>query len=677
MVAFCLAVIAISRRSIRWAALALPLLIANFYHVDSFFLVTPWLIVPLASSPWQNRLWHVASLVMLSVVLGPLLLVKGTLAVPIVVSIGAAALVVSQRSWIEAAILPCATLASLLVAWLANGQHLTDLLYYLWRESYVAGGYINAMSLFGNSNEIWIYLTGAAVLLIGQIFPRRGPVAPTIIGAVILFVAFKAGFVRHDGHAMIAASTLLLLGFLLFLYRGSIGAGAGLLGSLVAWLLIGAHHWPVDPISIWSRMTGAISNNLNAIRIAEGDPDAFRRRFEAAKAKIAAATALPPTNGVVDLYPNSQALLLASNRDYYPRPVMQSYSAYTPERTFLNANHLEGPHAPKTVFFAIEPIDGRYPTLDDGPSWPALLGQYQFRSFAQAYAVLDRVEGASASTIDPIIVSETPRFGDGVLVPQDTPFVWAKMQFNPTLLGRFASIVFKMPLLQMDVTTANGQTTTFRLVPGVANAGFLLSPAVTTAHDFVALRSTATDVLAGQRVSSIRLHEDDGLGLWGQTFTVQFAPLRIPADPAVDGVVLGQLEDGPPVSKLPVSGECTIDMVGGTRATDAPITLTGKTVAVTGWGLGSPASERRDGGNLKLALTLDNGQTVYAGAKRQARPDVDDHFHLTTPSHAGFTAQVNLTAVKAVATLRIVQDGPEGQSACGKTVNIIRPTVLK
>lgn len=672
LVAFCLGVIAISRRPLRWLTLALPLLLANLMLTDSLFLVMPWIIVPLATLSWRNQRWHSAALVALAIVFAPLLLVKGTFAIPIAVSIGAASLLIVRQRWGVALALPCAAAASVVLAWLATGQHLLDLPYFLIRESYVARGYTNAMSIFGDPSEIWIFIVGAVLLLMSQVAPRRTPSMMLLTSAAVLFVAFKAGFVRHDGHANIAGGTLALLGLLLFLYRGTLAAGAGLLVSLAVGLLIFSHYWPVDPETSWARVSGGISGNLAAIETALRDPNAFRRSFEASKAQIAATAALPPTIGTVDLYPNDQEFLLASNREYYPRPVMQSYSAYTPELAFLNADHLEGPHAPQTAFFSIEPIDERYPALEDGPSWPALLGQYRFRSYAQAYAVLDRVPGASASNIGPTIVSGTPRFGDNVTVPQDTPFVWAKIQFRPTLLGRLALALFKMPLLQMDVTTADGQTKTFRVVPGMASAGFLLSPTVSTAHDFVALRSTATDALASQRVMAVRLHEDGAFGLWGSGFGIQFAALHIPTDPAVDNAVLGHLDAGPSAADLPESGECTIDTVGSAPITPDPIAMKGRTVTVTGWGYTSPAAQGQDGGNLRIALTPEGGATVYAKADRMARPDVDAYFNLSKPTRAGFTAQVNLSGIEGAATLRVVQDTPVGTAICGPVITIDR-----
>ena len=669
---FCSSAVAISRPRVRWVALALPVILANLLLSDPFFLVAPWLLVALAANPMQNRFWYVTSLSVLSAVLGPLLLVKGSFTVPLIISVGAAAFIVSRRNWAQAVALPCAALVSIVGVWIATGQKLFDLLFYLRRSAYVASGYTNAMSVFGDSSEIWAYLTGAVVLVASLVVPRRAPLMTLLTAIVILFVAFKAGFVRHDGHSNIAGGTLALLGLLLFLSQGTLAAGVGLFASLSSWILIAGNYWPIDPASNWSRMVSVLNDNVAAIRAAEVDPGAFRRSFEAAKAEIAVLSALPETKGIVDLYPNAQAVLLASNREYYPRPVMQSYSAYTPELAFLNAEHLEGARAPQTVFFSIDPIDTRYPAMEDGLSWPALLGHYRFRSYAHVYAVLDRVPSASAGTVDPPTVSGTPRFGDTLTVPQNASFIWSKMQFHPTLLGRIISALFKLPLINMDVTTEDGQTKTFRVVPGMAGAGFLLSPEVSTAHDFVALRSTATDALAKQRVTTIKLHVNDSLGLWGKSFSVQFAPLRIPIDPAVDEVVLGRLDDGPQVDDLPAAGECTIDAVGSSPVTLSPIAVTGRTVMVTGWGFVSAATEGRDGGDLRLAVTPLGGATVYAKAERQPRPDVDIYFHLSKPTSAGFVSQVNLSAIDGPATLRVVQETSSGLAVCGPIVEINR-----
>src|SRR5262249_8899468 len=82
---------------------------------------------------------------------------------------------------------------------------------------------------------------------------------------------------------------------------------------------------------------------------------------------------LPTPRGTVDLYPSALGYVVANGWSYAGRPVFQSYSAYTGALAELNASHLRGADAPDTIFFGVQPIDGRFPSLDDSLSWPELL----------------------------------------------------------------------------------------------------------------------------------------------------------------------------------------------------------------------------------------------------------------------------------------------------------------
>ncbi|MCW6511417.1 hypothetical protein [Lichenifustis flavocetrariae] len=667
---FCLCAIVITRPRFRLLVLLLPFIFSNFTLVDAFFLTLPWLVVPMAEGSRGGERWRSVAVLALSVVLGPLLLVKGTMMIPLVGSIGAASLVIARRSLVEALAVPCAAIASVIAVWLTVGQHLSDLPAYLRGVFAIATGYTDAMSDRGNSREIYVYIAASVALIVAQIVPRRAPIMPTLAAALILFVAFKAGFVRHDGHAVIASSTLLLVSFLLFLYSADLARGAGFVVGVAGWAFISAHYFPVNPAAQLANAVEELRRASSAVAATIADPDAYRRSFEERKARIAADVALPPTTGTVDLYSNSQSAVLASDRDYDPRPIFQSYSAYTPRLAQLNADHLTGPQAPQTIFFAHEPIDNRYPALEDGPSWPALLGQYRFRSFAKGYAVLDRINGASPASIGAVMTSGSFAFGKPVQVPLTAPFVWATMTFHPTLLGSLASILYKLPPLTMSVTTTDGQTKDYRLIAGMASAGFLMSPSVTSVANFVALRSTSADPLAMNRVTSISVRQGSGFGSWGSNFELRLAPLLVQPDAGVDEVALGHLDPGTPSGDLPTAGDCVIDFVGNKRVDGAPITITGSTATASGWGLVSSA-KGQDGGRLRVSMTPEGGPTFYSPADRLARPDVDAYFKLQHPTKAGFVSQLNLQALKGAITLRVVQDSQDGAAACGKPVIVL------
>jgi hypothetical protein len=86
-------------------------------------------------------------------------------------------------------------------------------------------------------------------------------------------------------------------------------------------------------------------------------------------------TALPnlEISGSVDVYPLSQTVALAPSLTCRPRPIFQSYSAYTPKLAEMNAAYLRSNRAADHILFDVWTIDGRFAAQDDSLSWPELL----------------------------------------------------------------------------------------------------------------------------------------------------------------------------------------------------------------------------------------------------------------------------------------------------------------
>jgi len=95
----------------------------------------------------------------------------------------------------------------------------------------------------------------------------------------------------------------------------------------------------------------------------------FRHRFDAA----ASAARLPDEvrraigDSHVDLIGYSQGLLHLNGFEHRTRPVIQSYSAYTPFLAERNRAFLATDRAPAFLVASLETVDGRYPAQDDAP----------------------------------------------------------------------------------------------------------------------------------------------------------------------------------------------------------------------------------------------------------------------------------------------------------------------
>jgi hypothetical protein len=412
--------------------------------------------------------------------------------------------------------------------WVAAGQPPGDLPLFIGRSLEVAGGYSAGMSTNGYAPEIAYALavmtvSAAAVLVAGWRRDRLKAAGEAGAFATLSFLAFKAGFVRHDGHVLVAATTA--VGMMLWYFPACwrVGGAArllatgGLLGGLAFAAQAFGHYTPGGLLRALAAPAGQIPAAVQAgVRMADGTEE-LAAAFDANMAAIRAGSPLPTITGTVDVYPWAIAVPVAWKYAYRPRPVFQSYQANTPTLAELNADHLRGPDAPETVLFDVQPIDAQYPSLADGPSWLELLSRYDVRDAAAPFVILDRRATPVGYALEPLVDMEA-RVERLVSVPtSDSGWIWAVIDMRETFEGRVLTAAFKPPYVAIDVRTRDGARRSFRLVPGMAAAGFLLSPVIDSRSEFALLLGEARadasvpGALAGDTVTGVRVSFDTSI----------------------------------------------------------------------------------------------------------------------------------------------------------------------
>ncbi len=436
-----------------------------------------------------------------------------------------------------AGVLVLLPLACMALAWRLAGQPLEALPGYFVAMGPIVSAFAEAMAWYpptsnwrvmqvGVPGMVAAYvLVGAALLAALWQYRGRTPaprLALLLAGvALYLFIAFKASFVRFDGHALTAGSALLLLMLALRAFDLArlrhwvlvLGVGSWAFAHAV---YVGAHLDDVPLVSLVS----ALSTWRNGASLQSG--------FALALQRIQATAQVQKMPGSTDIYPHDLSALIASGNAWAPRPVPQSYSAYTPALAALNQAHLQGAQAPESVVFRMGPIDARYPTLEDGPSWPLLLAHYSLASQDGHYVYLQRQ--ALAHTVQRKLLLQTvQRAGQVVELPPTERLLFAQIDIQPTLLGRVLSALYKPGALYLFVDLRNGQSQRFRLVPGMARAGFVLSPLVQTNADFVQLLQSGPGALQQRQVRRLRIGAADGASLsWQADFGLSLWALDFP-----------------------------------------------------------------------------------------------------------------------------------------------------
>lgn len=185
--------------------------------------------------------------------------------------------------------------------------------------------------------------------------------------------------------------------------------------------------------------------------------------------------------GKVDVYPFAGATIMASGMDYFPRPCLQSYEAYSPYLSELDAAHLRGQYAPDYVYFDIE-AGPDYPSLDDGLSWPELLTRYEPVG-GDFYLILRK--SFIPRNFEKVLYSEGD-IGFNQTIPLNAGLVWAEIDVEKSAYGQLVGQIYKDPIINIAISVGSKQPM-LRLVPGSAKAGFLISPFVPDAKTFYRL----------------------------------------------------------------------------------------------------------------------------------------------------------------------------------------------
>ena len=592
--------------------------------------------------------------------LGLLPLVKGTLLVLCggVVVLACAAFA-RQRRWAEAAIVAGTPAAALLVAWLVAGQPLDALPAYAASMVPTVSGYTEAMALQGRGKEVAAYLVAAFAVL--WTLARRGRHAAAergvlvLVFAMALFLVLKAGFVRHDGHAVLSGGFVLLAALLAASLAPSLRAGIALVLAFVAWSVIDAQHEHTTFAGFTARVRDTYASALRGLERRMDEPDRLPREYAQAMARLAQGAPFRGLQGAADVYSSQQGELIAAGNAWSPRPVLQSYSAYTPGLAERNRAHLAGPRAPAHVVFRVEAIDGRLPSLEDGPSWPELLARYEPAALRGDALLLQR-RAAPQPAAGCGSRRSRHRLGESITLPPGPCAEFARIHLRPSALGAAAGLFYKGRPLQVNLQLQDGSQRSFRLVGGMAAAGALLSPLVESAPEF-ALLYAGLDELEDKRVRAMSITPMGGRRLWEPEYEIEFTSLQLPRAPGVLRLFdTGRVAAPAGERRFAPAARCqvSIDSVNGSGAQPARFAAR-DVLHARGW-LFRDAGEREVPARVFVVLTDAQGQRFLLEAQRTSRPDVATHFRNPALQEAGFSASANLGELRGAVRLGLAYE---------------------
>jgi hypothetical protein len=580
---------------------------------------------------------------LLSFPLGLLILIKGTLMIGVFfIQILILLFYLNKKFYRRAALFICIPILTMVFFWILANQSIFNLPNYFLQILPIISGYTEAMnSINGSILEPIFYIIISSFFLYQMVNKKKTNIALIVLISGILFLVFKAGFTRHSTHAIIASNTLILVSFLIP-NKSNLIKITSIFFAFIFWILVFKNHTNVPLIH---SLTGL---NFKLKRSIESNfyPDSIEFKYNQKNESIKNMLTLPKLKGTTDLYAYDQSRLFVSENLWSPRPIFQSYSAYLPELAEKNANFLLSEKAPDFIFFEPQTIDGRFPTLDDGASWPILLYNYQPFEWVSPYLILEQRKKSSDVPPKLNLIEETfGSFDQKIKIPEGK--VFAKIYIEPTWIGKLVQVLWKPSEIKIKARLNNGHLESWKYIPSMGKTGFLISPVVSNSFDFSMLFSKENYSIP---IESFELSTNPSRKfLWNNKIKIQFYQINNPLYPNI--LELLNLTKPEKINiddyKIEYSNTCTgnLDIIYDLKSSAL---LKGE-----GWMVES-VKDKIPADSIFVWVKTSENENFLIPAEKKKRVDVGLHFKTKLLDNSGFSFQSILKDLNRKDEIKIV-----------------------
>ncbi|MBI3887210.1 MAG: DUF2029 domain-containing protein [Opitutae bacterium] len=412
----------------------------------------------------------------------------------------AAAYGIWRRRRRESALLVLWFLGAYLAIWVLCGQNLDNLPAYFSGSWQISDGYVWAMGFPSPEAPLWKALVilaalagyGALHLFLNPDKPRAA--ANALFFGAFVFLNWKHGFVRADGH-MIGFFYCALLPIIAY---PTLLEDPPRLRVAHRWAFLGALL-----LSLWgleNALPGVVRESLGLFQAkAWGNLESvfrwqsFRQNYRdhltvARQAADLAQTRELVGDATVDILGFEQGVALFNKFNYRPRPVIQSYSAYTPKLARLNGDFYASDRAPEFVLMKTQTIDGRLPTMDDSEVLLILAHRYDYLQTDRGFQLWKRSDRPfDRTTITPKPLRQaTVELGTQLLFEDlSAQPLWLRVDLQPSFLGRLRSFFYKPPQVTLTIQDVAGNPRSYLMPLPQGRTGFILSPIVEDTVDYM------------------------------------------------------------------------------------------------------------------------------------------------------------------------------------------------
>ncbi len=186
-----------------------------------------------------------------------------------------------------------------------------------------------------------------------------------------------------------------------------------------------------------------------------------------------------------DIFPWNIQFLYENRINFVPRPIFQSYSAYTRVLENMNFAHYLSQRAPEYVFYQYVAVDNRYPLFDEPKVHLSLKYNYRlvdtFHVQGLLMALLERKKGTQNVDLVPVRKYEF-QMRDSLPASDD---IFYEIDVRYSIIGKMHSVIKNAPELRIRLQHENGQQNDYKIGAKLLQSGIFGARFMNSTYDFV------------------------------------------------------------------------------------------------------------------------------------------------------------------------------------------------
>ena len=396
-----------------------------------------------------------------------------------------------------------------------------DLLSYLRASLEIVSGHNETMALYQADKEpyLWTALSLIAIYIsclllnIRQIFSDWRTFLMTGLATGFAFLIYKQSFTRADEHVFIFFSFFVVpLALLVCFTSARLKKSLSIVFALCVlpvFCFLPSQYFTSSKLSIEeiTRKLNGLSTYITTV--SAGLPEDSRAAKTPKAAKLPAELLVKIGDSTIDILPWNIAYAYFNKLNYEPRPVPQSYLAYTSYLDNLNRDKYLSGSAPEKLIFAGHCTDYRYCFWDESQTKLAMLSAYESKSIHKQHILLEkRKERLKVSVIQE--KSYNLELGKWHKLEKSDGLLYGKFTVDYSLLGKLSSMFFQTPSLKVSFRTSRRRKHTFRTARPILSTGVLIEKYLDRLKEMNLFFRNEMDSL--RDVTAIMIHSPDNWG---------------------------------------------------------------------------------------------------------------------------------------------------------------------